>query len=124
MRNAIRARLVSGVPALTGIYQPNMADSTTALPYGVVKFAGESESTIHKAYNRNVEIWLYFPITSYNELDSAVDDVISALSTEMTTANGIVFGLRCIAISADGFYDPDLKALTKTVTFIQYLIRG
>jgi hypothetical protein len=41
----------------------------------------------------------------------------------MTTTDGTVFGLRCYAVSPD-YPDPDLKARTKRITFIQYFVRA
>jgi hypothetical protein len=123
MRDAIREKLLEDIDSLKGVWQPNMADKNTELPYAVVKIGTEIESNIRHAFNRSIDIWIYTEREDYNKLDALVIECIKSLNdVELITEDDIVFGLEYTGSSPDGFYDPELQALTKTVTFTQGMI--
>lgn len=130
MRNAIRNRIISQVSVLKqNVFQPNMATKDTAKPYAVIKFAGDSLGEVRHSFSRSIEVWVYTSKTNYNTIDGIVDSIITALNHfELTTAAvapavGTKFALECIGISPDGFQDPDLEALTKTIYFTYDFIK-
>ena len=118
MRDAIREKLLEDISSLTSVWQPNMADKDTKLPYAVVKFGSDVESNVMSSFSRTVEVWFYTERSDYNDLDAFVIQCIQSLNgVELITENGLVFGLEYVGVSGDGFFDPDLQALTKTVFF-------
>lgn len=124
MRNTIRRKLLDDVSELKNVYQPNIADQHSELPYAVVKFGSQIESTITGSFNRSVEIWVYIKRSNYNILDDLIKKCISSLNNvELTTDDGTRFALELTGISPDGFYDSDLQALTKNIFFTQGFIQ-
>lgn len=124
MRDAIRTRLMDQVDSLKNVWQPGMADQHAEKPYAVVKFEFEFEENIDDSYARPIQVWLYASREDYNDIDSLVEQSIEALTNvDLVTQQGNKYRLRCSGVSADGFFDPDLKAITKTVFFTQYILR-
>ena len=125
MRDAIRERLLEDISTLTDVWQPGMSDSTTTKPYAVVKYMGESEGNIRKSYNRLIEVWVYMDRTSYNEVDNLLEEIIVSLTEkDLVTEDGYRFRLECTSTSQDGYFDKDLEAMSRFVTFTHYLLRG
>ncbi len=124
MRDAIRERLLEEISALKEVWQPNMPDIESEKPYAILKMGDELQGNITHGFDRFIEVWLYIDRTDYNDLDTLVAETIAALTTaELYTSNGLLFGLECKRVSADGFFDPAFNGLTKTVTFEQSFIR-
>ena len=124
MRNAIRNRLIDNVPTLKSVLQPGVANEHTEKPYVVIKFGVESESNVSGSFNRTIEIWVYAERQNYNTIDNIVSSCVQALNgVELVTDAGLMFEVELTGISSDGFFDPDLKALSKTISFTHGFIR-
>jgi len=118
MRNAIRNKLIDGLPEVgERVYQPSMAGPATQKPYAVVKRGGDVPTKMTHGFEIPFQIWLYSDVTSHTVLDALQGKVIKLLMRkDLTTANGQVFSLEYEGGSED-FYDDELKALTRRVDF-------
>ena len=99
-------------------YQPYVADADAEKPYGVISFLGDAPALGSAAGAfEEVRIWLYTQPGKFTGLDEMVQEVKDLLDgVLLETADSRRFRPEWVQTGRD-FYDDDLRANAKDITF-------
>lgn len=119
MRTAIREQLIKKISDIDGrIYEPQAASDKTKKPYLVLRQGVDVEDTPWVNFRRIIEVWPYLPRTTFKNVDSMAQKVVSALDKRLlTTDAGEVFSCAYLGTTGEDFVDIEWDALTRGLRF-------
>ncbi|MEW6540572.1 MAG: hypothetical protein AB1402_03005 [Bacillota bacterium] len=120
MRNALREKLISEIPALGGrALEPHAADKDTEKPYLVIRQGVDAEESAWAGWRRVFEIYPYVLRTSFTDLDVLVNSVVAALDKQLIgdPETEEVFTCNYLGPTSPDFVDDDWDALTRPLRF-------
>lgn len=79
MRAGLRKHLIDNVPTLNDAYEPNVPNKETLKPYAVVVQGEDRRINDPTNSSRDIEIWLYNDIDSFQTLDKLMYEAIDSL---------------------------------------------
>jgi hypothetical protein len=100
------------------VYEAFLAPSGAAKPYATVKFTTTLNSINNKhGWNQPLEVYIYYPKTSFKNIDELVTDVITKLNNvSLTTDSGNTFTCELDSVLPDNTNENN-DTIIKIVTF-------
>lgn len=119
MRAAIRQQLINQIPDIESrCYEPHAAGAKTLKPYLVLRQGIDSENTLWTGFRRIIEVWPYLSRTTFQDVDSLVQKIVTALVNQpLTTAVGEVFTCQYLGVVGPDFVDEEWDAITRGLRF-------
>lgn len=119
MRAGIRQHLINIVPELKNCYEPTVPSKDTLKPYAVILQGSDDDNGEVVGFKRTIEIWLYETRTTFKNLDSLAQKVITALDMQVINDIGTNETFTCIFDGAIGqdVIDEEWNAIARGLRF-------
>jgi len=85
MRAGIRKQIIKNVITLKDCYEPNVPKKSTEKPYAVVVQGSDTSSQDPTSFQRNIEVWLYCNIGTFQTMDQLMLETIKSLDLKTFT---------------------------------------
>lgn len=119
MRAGLRKQLVDNVLDLDNVYEPNVPSKDTIKPYAVVVQGEDRTINDPTNFSRNIEVWIYNDIDSFQTLDKLMYEVIEALDLKtFTDPNTLLsYTTKFEGTISQDIVDEEWKAIVRGVRF-------
>lgn len=119
MRAGIRKHLIDNIIELNDCYEPTVPTKDTIKPYAIVLQGDDTDNGEVVGFKRNIEIWIYETRTTFKNLDSLAQKVITALDMKVISDIYTNETFTCIFDGAIGqdVIDEEWNAIARGLRF-------
>lgn len=118
MRKTIRQILVDNILQVEGrVYEPHAAGPTIKKPYLVLKEGVQDPEAGWSAFSTIIEVWPYVARTTFQQVDTLVNQVIDALHRARFAEANEQYLIDYIGSAGQDFVDQEWNAITRGLRF-------
>lgn len=119
MRAGIRKQIIENVITLKDCYEPNVPRKSTEKPYAVVVQGSDTARQDPTSFQRNIEVWLYCDIGTFQTMDQLMIETIKALDlkTFMDPNTGLSYTAKFKNTIGQDMVDEEWGAIVRGLDF-------